>query len=169
MRKALILLICMLSLGWFAPQANALTLTFDDSLSVGWIDPCGSRMAAGIAACIDNFISQSASGAGSGANTSRNPMGSSEPGAAEQTNVMADVHDNISELLNVYVPGGLVWRMFLSPGHEHPFSTAGNPDPAPAGGDPPDPTPDAVPDGGATVALLGLALVAIRLLKPRFV
>jgi hypothetical protein len=167
MRKALNILTCMVAIGLYAPGASAMKLTFDDSLWTGWFDPCASGKAAAKLACIDGLITLAPNRGGTLASPTTG-IGSHE----QQTdaNRHGTGHDvgGFEDLLAQYGVAGHPWlsvgltgtipaNTTISPNFasaQQLMSSAG----VAAGA-------AAVPDGGATGALLGLGLLAIRLVN----
>ena len=162
-------------------SAGALTLTFQDSLWVGWIDPCASGLAAEVA-CIDSLITLPPNGS----NNAYNRVGSTVSGPlfpATTTGALAGQTDantdgttgNVSGftyLLAQYGPTIHLWLSLgltgsmtiptnLGPGHQltH-YSLLGTDSAAPN-------QTEGVPDGGTTIGLLGLAMLGIGFLRRR--
>jgi hypothetical protein len=159
-------------IGLHASRASALRLTFDDSLSVGWFDPCGSRLAAAVVACIDHLMIVSPKGGNTPGDIDHdhNGMGSTVPGSHSRSGnadaLKDDLTDDVSDLLGKHFPRGHVWLISgFTPNSAIATSLSpGEPDSSPVGAA----TVAAVPDLGSTAMLLGFSLVAIRFLKRRF-
>ena len=151
MRKALIVLTCMAAIGLHAPSASALTLTFDDSLSVGWVDPCAFRVAIAAVGCTGNSVitvppsdRNTVAGALSASTTTGTLVGRTE---ANTHGTVGNVN-GFADLMAQYDAASDVWLSSGFTGSTHQSLLGAD--------------TVAVPDGGATAALLGLALVAIR-------
>ena len=171
MRKALNILTCMVAIGLYAPSASAMKLTFEDSLWTGWFDPCASGVATAKFTCVDGLITLAPKG---GRALGGPPSPTATTGApAWQTgaNTGGTAHgfSGFAELLAQYygLTGHLWLRVGLAGTMTIPGSTTIPANLAPGQ----QPTSSgsvvtaaaAVPDGGATAALLGLGLLAIRL------
>jgi hypothetical protein len=167
------ILTCFAAIGLCAPNASAMKLTFEDSLWTGWFDPCASGVATAKLGCVDGLITLAPNGgralAGPPSPTASTgvPAGQTDantPGIAHNVSGFADLLAQYSGLTGhlwlgvsltgtMTIPGSTTIPANLAPGHQ-PSSSG----PGVAG-------VDAVPDGGATAALLGLGLLAIRLVS----
>ena len=171
MRKALNILTCMVAIGLYASSASAMKLTFEDSLWTGWFDPCASGVATAKFMCVDGLITlaphggRALGGPPSPTATTGAPVGQTDAnthGTAHNVSGFADL------LAQYYGLTGHLWlRVGLTETMRIPGSTTIPANLAP-GQQPTSSGPvvtgaAAVPDGGATAALLGLGLLAIRL------
>ena len=171
MRKVLNILTCFAAIGLCAPNASAMKLTFEDSLWTGWFDPCASGVAAAKLVCIDGLMTLAPKGAAlAGLPSPTTPTGvfagsiDANAGTAHNARGFADLLAQDYGLTgHVWLSVGLAETMTI-PGSETILANV-------VPGQQPTPSslaeggPAAVPDGGATAALLGLGLLAIRLVN----
>jgi len=172
MRKVLNILTCFVAVGLCAPNASAMKLTFEDSLWTGWFDPCASGVAAAKLVCIDGLITLAPKGAALVGLPSPTTATGALAGSIDANTGTAHNGRGFADLLaqyygltgHVWLSVGLWGTMTIPASTTSPASLALDQQSTTSPG-PVVSSAAAVPDGGATAALLGLGLLAIRLVS----